>query len=587
MSLSSENLKDYDFSGWATRNNLRCADGRTILENAFKHNDGQIVPLVWMHNHEDPSKVLGHALLKNEKEGVRAYCKFNNTDSANYAKELVHNGDIKSLSIYANQLKQKANGNGLSVYHGDIKEVSLVLAGANPGAHIDSEIIHGEFSDESAFIRTGYEITIAHSDNGNVVNAENEPKNSNNNDDETLADVFDTLSEKQKNAVYAIVGQALEDGQKPNDNKNNPEGGNNSMKHNVFDNENNQNDVLAHSAEAIFAEARRGGRLSDAYNAYIEHAETDGTGTTQDPVPATPSYGIENIDYLFPEARSINGVPEFIKRENDWVINVMGGVHHTPFARIKSMFADITKDAARAKGYMKGNRKEEEVFSLLKRETTPTTVYKKQKADRDDIIDISDFDVVAWIKAEMRLMLDEEFARAYLFGDGRLSSDNDKINENNIRPIITDDSLFTIKAEIAGSTKAEIAANAIDDVVRAQDDYQGSGSLTAYIKREIVTEMLLIKNADGERMYKNLTDLATAMSVDKVVRVPNAVVPKDYYGVVVDLKDYNVGADKGGAVNLFDDFDIDYNQYKYLIESRCSGALTKPYSAIALKKKTA
>lgn len=572
---------DYDFSGWATRNNLRCSDGRTILEGAFAHNDGRTVPLVWMHNYDDPSKVLGHALLKNEKEGVRAYCKFNNTDAANYAKELVHNGDIKDLSIYANQLQQRANGNGLSVYHGDIKEVSLVLAGANPGAHIDSEIIHGEYSDESAFIRTGEGIFLSHSNDDGDDKPDSKADGDDKKDDETIADVFSTLTEKQKNAVYAVVEMALEekkDSDNDDDNKN--KGGNDSMKHNVFDQDTKDNDnVLSHSdMENIFKDAKRNGRLSEAFEDFIKHADSD-TG-------ATASYGIQNIDYLFPDAQSVTGAPEFIKRDNGWVNKVMNGVHHTPFSRLKSVFADITKDEARAKGYVKGNRKIEEVFSLLKRTTSPTTVYKKQKADRDDILDIKDFNVVAWIKAEMRLMLDEEFARAYLFGDGRLASDDDKIDEQHIRPIITDDKLYTIPTEIVGATLSEIAANIIDDAVRAQDDYQGSGNIVAYIKREIVTEMLLLKNKDGERMYKNLTDLATAMSVEEIVKVPNSIVPKDYYGVLVDLDDYNVGADDGGAVELFDDFDIDYNQFKYLIEARCSGALTKPYSAIALKKKS-
>lgn len=572
---------DYDFSGWATRNNLRCSDGRTILEGAFAHNDGRTVPLVWMHNYDDPSKVLGHALLKNEKEGVRAYCKFNSTDAANYAKELVHNGDIKDLSIHATNLQQRANGNGLSVYHGDIKEVSLVLAGANPGAHIDSEIIHGEYSDESAFIRTGEGVCLSHSNDGGNDKSDSKTDGNGQKDDETIADVFSTLTEKQKNAVYAIVGIALEekkDSDNDDDNKN--KGGNDSMKHNVFDQDTkNDNNVLSHSdIETIFKDAKRNGRLSEAFDDFIKHTETD--------TSASASYGIQNIDYLFPDAQSVTGAPEFIKRDNGWVNKVMNGVHHTPFSRLKSVFADITKDEARAKGYVKGNRKIEEVFSLLKRTTSPTTVYKKQKADRDDILDIKDFNVVAWIKAEMRLMLDEEFARAYLFGDGRLASDDDKIDEQHIRPIISDDKLYTIPTEIVGTTLSEIAANIIDDAVRAQDDYQGSGNIVAYIKREIVTEMLLLKNKDGERMYKNLTDLATAMSVEEIVKVPNSIVPKDYYGVLVDLDDYNVGADDGGAVELFDDFDIDYNQFKYLIEARCSGALTKPYSAISLKKKS-
>lgn len=594
MSTRAEQiLKDHDFSGWATKANLRCTDGRTIMENAFAHNDGKIVPLVWMHNHDDPSKVLGHGLLKSERAGMRVYGKFNNTEAGIYAKELVHAGDIEDLSIYANQLQQRATNDGIAVMHGDIKEVSLVLAGANPGAHIDSEIVHGEASDESAFICSGEGLDLSH--------AEEEPKKEEpkkeeggkpvaeeTKKEETVQEVFDTLNEKQKTAVYAIIGAALEDaGVSDEDDDNDDEGGNESMKHNAFEGENvNRGNTLSHAdVQSIVADAKRCGSLKAAYEDYImtrNIAHADDKGDTPH-VPAT--YGIDYIDYLFPEARAINGgAPEFIKRNDGWVSKVMDGVHHTPFAKIKSVFADITTEDARAKGYMKGNRKKEEVFGLLKRKTGPTTVYKKQKFDRDDVIDITDFDVVAWIKAEMRMMLNEEFARAYLFGDGRLPSSDDKIDENCIRPAITDDSLYTIAVTVEGANDGEKAEDMIDKIVIGQDDYQGSGNLKAFIKQSWITKMLLIRDEIGHRLYKNISELATAMSVNEIVKVPDSIVTDGFYGIVLDLSDYNVGADKGGAVSLFDDFDIDYNQLKYLIESRCSGALVKPYSAIALKE---
>jgi HK97 family phage prohead protease len=585
MSKAEDILSKYDFSGWATRTNLRCSDGRTIMENAFAHNDGQIVPLVWMHDHGDPSKVLGHGLLKNEKEGVRIYGVFNNTEAGQNAKKLVHAGDVTDLSIYANQLQQKTIGDGVGVFHGDIKEVSLVLAGANPGAHIDSEIVHGDYSEEAAFICTGEGISLSHAEEKKEDVKEEEKKEEN--EDETIADVFETLTDKQKKAVYAIVGAALEDNDdSDNDNSNDSEGGNESMKHNAFEGDNTQrSNVLSHSdMETILNQAKRNGdSLKNTYEDYISnmnlaHADNE----EEEHVPAT--YGIDYIDYLFPEHKALNGgAPEFIKRDTGWVSKVMAGVHHSPFAKIKSVFADIREDEARAKGYIKGNAKKDEVFSLLKRKTGPTTVYKKQKFDRDDIIDITDFDAVAWVKAEMRMMLDEEFARAYLFGDGRLGSSDDKIDETSIRPAISDDQLYTIQVEIEGSDDTEKANDMVDKVVIGQDTYQGSGNLTAFIKQSWVTKMLLLRDEIGHRLYKNMAELATAMSVDSIVKVPDSIVPTGYYGVVLDLKDYNVGADKGGAVSLFDDFDIDYNQQKYLIEARCSGALTKPFSAIALK----
>ena len=595
MSKSKKKIKDYDFSGWATRSNLRCSDGRTILENAFAHNDGQTVPLVWGHVHDDPSKVLGHAMLKNEPGGVRAYGKFNNTKAGQDAKELVHSGDVMCLSIYANQLQQRADANGISVYHGDIKEVSLVLAGANPGAHIDSEIVHGEFSDEAAFIRTGDGLSFAHADDEKEEKEkESDKEEGKKSDDETIEDVFNTLNDKQKKAVYAIVGVAIEDNEKSSDDDKS-EGGNEEMKHNAFEGDSTvRSNYLTHDdMTTILKNAKKGGSLRDAYEEYVS---TMSLSHDDEPTPeglpnddgTYATYGMSNIDYLFPEAKAMNnGAPSFIKRDTGWVTKVMNGVHHTPFSRIKSVFADLREDEARAMGYTKGNLKKEEVFALLKRTTPPTTVYKKQKIDRDDVIDITDFDVIPWIKAEMRVMLDEEFARAYLFGDGRIADSDDKIDEACIRPAIKDSELYTIAKEIDGANAAEIAENMIDGVVEAQDNYQGSGSLTAFIKQSYITKMLLIRDEIGHRMYKNISELATAMSVDSIVKVPDAVVTDGYYGIVLDLNDYNVGADKGGAVSLFDDFDIDYNQQKYLIESRCSGALTKPFSAIALKVKAA
>lgn len=559
----------YDFSGWATRANLKCSDGRTIMRDAFKQNDGQKVPLVWNHQHDDPNEVLGHALLENREDGVYAYCSLNDTESGKTAKRLIQHGDISALSIYANQLKQNMS----NVVHGNIREVSLVLAGANPGASIQSVIQHGATIEDEAMIYTGEELSIMHSDDPKPP-VEKPEKNTDEND-ETIGDIFNTLNEKQKEVVYALIGEALEN--------NNSEGGDNTMRHNVFDQSEEQNseNVLSHSEmQTIIEDGKRFGSLKESF---LQHAD---------------EYGIENIEYLFPEAKSLNTPPDFIKREMGWVQTVMSGVHHTPFSRIKSMFADITADEARARGYMKGKLKKEEVFSLLKRTTTPTTIYKKQKLDRDDVIDITDFDVIAWLKSEMRMMLDEEIARAILIGDGRLASSDDKINEQNIRPIWKDEELYTIKGIVKGddSDKAALATEFIDQSVRSMTDYRGSGSPTAYMTAEMLTECLLLKDTNGKRIYSNENEVATAMRVSKIVTVPvmNNQTRKegsDTYtlqAIIVNLNDYNVGADKGGAINMFDDFDIDYNQQKYLIETRCSGALTKPFSAIVLEtKKTA
>ena len=573
-------MNKFDFSGWATRNNLKCSDGRTIMKDAFKHNDGQTVPLVWNHQHNDPLNVLGHALLENRDEGVYAYCKFNETESGKNAKLLVEHGDVSALSIYANQLKQQ----GPNVLHGAIREISLVLAGANPGAFIDAVIRHGEESDEEAIIYTGENISLHHASDDKQADEnkedpkKEEPQNEKKEDEETVADVFNTLNEKQKTVVYAMIGQVLEENEVPEDNNNeDSKGGNETMKHNVFDKEDtNQKDVLSHSdMEAIFADVKRYGSLRDAVLAH----------------------GIENIDYLFPDAKNVTDTPQFIQREMGWVQKVMNSVHHTPFSRIKSILADITEDDARAKGYIKGNLKKEEVFSLLKRTTTPTTIYKKQKLDRDDVVDITDFDVVAWLKSEMRVMLDEEIARAALVGDGRLSSSDDKINEQNIRPIWTDADLYTIKAPVtvaANATADQKAKAFIRAAIKSRKNYKGSGEPTLYTTEDVLTDCLLMEDTTGRIIYDSVTKLATALRVKEIVTVPvmedlSRTVESTTYnlmGIIVNLTDYNIGADKGGAVNMFDDFDIDYNAQKYLIETRCSGALIKPYSAIAIESTT-
>ena len=590
-------MENFDFSGWATRNDLKCSDGRIIRKDAFKGNNGQKVPLVWNHQHTDPNEVLGHAILENRDEGVYAYCKFNETESGQTAKLLVQHGDVNALSIYANQLKQQ----GPNVMHGNIRELSLVLAGANPGAFIESIIKHGEESDEEAIIFTGENVSLAHAGCGESTEsteqpAEEELKHADKADEKkedpkmadeakktegsekTVADVFNELTEEQKTVVYAMIGQALEDANGGDDDS---EGGNEEMKHNVFDTDTeNQENVLSHDAmETIIGDAKRFGSLKESF---LAHAD---------------EYGITNIDYLFPEAKSLNTPPDFIKREMGWVQKVMSGTHHTPFSRIKSMFADITEDDARAKGYIKGKLKKEEVFSLLKRTTTPTTIYKKQKLDRDDVIDITDFDVVAWLKSEMRMMLDEEIARAILVGDGRLASSDDKINESNIRPIWKDEDLYNIKStiEVDASATADQKAKAfIRACIKSRKNYKGSGDPTLYTTEDVVTDCLLLEDLNGRVIYDTMEKLRTALRVKEIVTVPvmegltRTTTEGDtlnLMGIIVNLADYNVGADKGGAINMFDDFDIDYNQQKYLIETRCSGALIKPFSAISLEMK--
>ena len=641
---------NFDFSGWATKANMLCSDGRTILKNAFAECDGKRVPLVWNHQHNDPNAVLGHAILENREDGVYAYGKFNDTESGQNAKLLLHNGDVDQLSIYANKLKQ----HGSNVIHGIIREVSLVLAGANPGARIESVIMHNDDSYEEGKIYTGEYLEVVdpiiHADDSKkgepemaeetkkapeseesvadvfetltekqkkavyviigqaleeagVKDEDEDVKHSDedfeeedeieediedeaeddeeddeelnhaeSDEDETIEDVFDTLTEKQKKAVYAVIGLAIENDGAEDDDDN--EGGNNNMKHNVFDQETEMNnDVLTHSEMAeIIADAKRNGSLADAV---LQH-------------------GIEQIDYLFPDAQTIDKVPGFIQRDQTWVSDVMNGVHKTPFSRIKSIFADITEAEARAKGYIKGNLKTEEVFTLLKRVTTPTTIYKKQKLDRDDVIDITDFDVVAWLKTEMRMMLDEEIARAVLVGDGRNASSNDKINEQNIRPIWTDDDVYTVKAEVAVSadtTDDQKAKGFIKACIKSRKNYKGSGNPVMFMSEDMLTNCLLLEDVNGRVIYDTVEKLATALRVRKIVPVPvmenlTRTVGSNTHelaGIYVNLVDYNIGADKGGAVNMFDDFDIDYNQMKYLIETRCSGALTKPFSAVAIE----
>ena len=578
-------METYDFSGWATRNDLKCADGRTIRRDAFKHNDGDVVPLVWNHQHDDPFNCLGQAALENKPEGVYAYCSFNNSESGKQARELVMHGDVKALSIFANHLSQnKRTGD---VFHGDIKEVSLVLAGANPGALIEDIIQHSDDDDgdEQAIIYAGgaFDLEIRHSDipkeepmnpDEKLIHADPEPAEENDTE-ETIGDILSTLNEKQMNAVYAIVGQALEDGGATDD-ENDDEEGDTEVKHNIFDNDTaDQSNILQHAdMEAILADGKRYGSLRESALAH----------------------GIDGIDTLFPEPKNLNTPPDWITRKMDWVSKVMSGVHHTPFSRIKSMYADLTADEARAKGYIKGKLKKEQVFTLLKRTTTPTTIYKKQKLDRDDVIDITDFDVVAWLKTEMRFMLDEEIARAILVGDGRDGSSDDKINEMNIRPIWTDSDLYTIKATVtkkAGATEDDMAKAFIRTAIKSRKDYRGSGEPVLFTTEDMITNCLLLEDTTGRVIYDSIDKLRTVLRVREIIAVPvmEGLTRTDaddskvhsLMGIIVNLNDYNVGADKGGAVNMFDDFDIDYNAQKYLIETRCSGAMIKPYAAIAIE----
>jgi len=567
---------NFDFSGYATKNNLKCSDGRTIQKDAFKDNDGQKVPLVWQHFHDDPANVLGHAVLENREDGVYAYCVFNDTDAGKTAKQLVQHGDIDSLSIFANKLIEK----GKTVIHGIIREVSLVLARANPGALIDNPVLqhsHGsetEVQDE-AVIFTGEKLSA-----GGTKDFIDHASSAG--DDKTLKDVFDTLSEEQKTVVYAMLAHALEDGSDESEGSTkkiqHSDKGGKTMKVNAFDKKDEDQKVksLTHAQfQEILVDAQKCGSFREAFLAH------------------TQTYGIENIDYLFPDAKTVTPTPEMIMRRNEWVGGVIAGTHHTPFSRIKSTAADITADDARAKGYVKGSLKKEEVIALLKRITTPTTIYKKQKLDRDDIIDITDLDVVAWLKAEMRMMLDEELARAILVGDGRDAEDDDKISETNIRPIYKDDDLYAHHVTIAADKDIE---EVMDDIVRARKNYKGTGNPALYTDAKTLTDMLLIKDTTGRRIFPTVAELASCLRVSKIVEVEvmedltRTVTIDDVEtivqlkGIIVNLSDYTVGADRGGVISMFDDFDIDYNQYKYLLETRCSGALVRPKSALVIEQ---
>ena len=568
----------YDFSGWATRNDIRCSDGRTIRRGAFAEQDGTTVPLVWNHNHADADNVLGHAILENRDQGVYAYCFFNNTKQGNNAKELVTHGDICSLSIFANQLKQ----NGGDVIHGAIREVSLVLAGANPGAKIENIMAHGDNSEEEAIIyNDSDEINLAHSEEKEKMEEENKEK--------TVKDVIDSMTEEQRNVMYALIGEAIEStkGELDDDQSNEEE---NKMKHNAFENEDQtkkeETETLSHSEfMEIVSEAKRKGSMKDAF---LEHNITE--------IPYL-AHSITNVGNLFPEAKAVSRVPEIVDRDQTWVGNVMASVKHTPFSRVKSFYANITADEARAKGYVKGAKKAEEVITALKRTTDPQTVYKLQKMDRDDIIDITDFDVVAWLKGEMRGKLDEEIARAILIGDGRSSSSADKVDPLKIRPVYQDDTTYTIKRILTRAAKDDDSSFAkafIKDVVKSRKEYKGSGNPTLYTTEDMLTSMLLIEDTTGRVIYDTIEKLKTALRVRDIVTVPvmENVGREDtpgqkkwnLLGILVNLNDYNVGADKGGSVNMFDDFDINYNKYEYLIETRCSGALVKPYSAITFEE---
>ena len=610
----------YDFSGYATRNDIQCTDGRTIRKNAFAHQDGKTVPLVWNHLHNDMSNVIGHAVLENRADGVYCYGYLNDTEMAHTAKEQIRHRDITSMSIYANHLKQKAG----DVIHGMIREVSLVLAGANDGAFIDWVLEHSDDDDEGcAIIYTMDEDSFLYhadkkkdkeedeeepedksEDEEEEKDDDEESEDESDDDDEeedeemedkkkkiehadesgeTIGDVLDTLSDKQKNAVYALIGQISSGEGGSNDSEEEDD----NVKHNAFDNETQNGSFLSHADEQqILADAKRVGSLRDAFIAHCESLGMDEDSLQHDDV--AQRYGIDHIEALFPEYKNLNVPPEWIKRDTTWVPKVLNGAHHVPFSRIKSMFANLTEDEARAKGYIKGNLKKEQVFSLLKRTTDPQTIYKKQKLDRDDQIDITDFDVVAWIKSEMRGQLDEELARAILVGDGRLTSDDDHISEDHIRPIWKDADLFAVKVTItmkAGATDDDKARAFLRANLKARKYYKGSGSPTMFTTDSLLSDILLLEDGIGRSLYETDNVVATKCRVSSIfpVEILEGLTDEtqgDLAAIVVNMTDYNVGADKGGAVAMFEDFDIDYNQNKYLIETRCSGALVKPYSAL-------
>ena len=555
---------DYDFSGYATRHNIKCADGRTIRSGAFKDQDGMEIPLCWNHEHDDPGKVLGHAVLESRKDGMYAYCYLNDSDAGRSAKEDVMHGDICSLSIYANKLQETSNRD---VLHGIIREVSLVIAGANPGAVIDNVVEHNAEDGESAWIYSGENISLYHSSEETEEDHNKDKESNGMAEGKSLQEIYDGMTDEQKGAVDEIVEAAVNDvlSELEDDEDENEEGEDDEMGHNVFDSD-AQDDVLMHDAmNNILADGKRYGSLKESY---LAHAD---------------EYGIKNIEYLEPDDKDIYQAPPFINTNPiGWVTKVINGVHHTPFAKIRMVFADITADEARARGYIKGKYKKEEVIKLLKRSIGPTTIYKKQKFDKDDLVDI-DFDAVPWIKKEMLMKLDEEKARAYIFGDGRNIADDDKVKEDCIIPVVADEDLFTIKVEVTPEQGQSVAEAIIDTSLIAQDDYQGSGNTTCFMEAKQVTRMLLLKDQFGHRLYKDVNELANAMGVGEIIKVPAGIVPQGIYGVILDLSDYNVGQKDAGKKQMFDDFDIDYNQQKFLIEERQSAGLTRPYSAIVLK----
>lgn len=589
---------DYDCSGWATKANTRCYDGLTIAPDAFKECDGKTVPMVYNHDHSSVDNVIGHCLLKNRPQGVYCYAKFNDTDTGRTAKACVENGDLNAFSIYANGLQKV----GKTVKHGFIREVSLVLAGCNPGALIDEVVKHSadeDYDEGEAFIYNDEGLSLTHgmdpdgnpledlthsADSGNAVTddkaTQEEAKmadEKNMSKEETVADVFNTLTEKQKKVVYAIIGSAMAS-EKDDDGKEDT-----TVKQNVFDHDTTET-VLKHSIGDINA-IIKGAKSSGTMKAAFENSDITGEEL------AYLSHGIDNVEWLFPDDKVLDNPPRIIDKDQTWVGKVMSAVHHIPFSRFKSMFADLTEEDARAKGYIKGNFKKEQVFGLLRRSTSPTTIYKKQKMDRDDVIDITSFDVIAWLKSEMRQKLNEEIARAILIGDGRPAASEDKVDENCIRPVFNDADLFTVKVQVSttGLTAVEDKYKAaIKSILRARKEYKGAGSPTLFTTEDALTEMLLLEDTIGHALYADEAALARKLRVSNIVTVPQMEGMKgakggDLFGIIVNLSDYTVGADKGGAVSMFDDFDIDFNAMKYLIETRCSGALTTPYSAIAVE----
>lgn len=594
-------MEKYDFSGWATRNDLRCSDGRIIRKDAFKHNDGATVPLVWNHDHNDPYRIVGNARLENREEGVYAYGTFNDSELGKTAKLYVEHGDITRLSIYANKLKQQ----GPDVLHGEIREVSLVLAGANPGAFIENVIKHSDGGEEDEYevvhdearIFTGIDISLYHADKDEEDEEDaaddskkDEAKEDDKKDeDKTVADVLKTLSPEQADAVAYVLGEMFKENGKDSDKDTDPdenkevkhsEGGNETMKKNVFENENNQ-DVLMHSeiVNQAIADGKRFGRLKDSI---LEHAAAN---------------NITDIAELFPMEKDLTAVPSWIKKDDGWVSKIMGAVHHTPFSRVRALFAEMDETEARARGYIKGKEKANLKLAIMKRTTAPTTVYIKMKMDRDDKVDIN-FDAIPWIRAEARNQLDRELARAFLLGDKRDPGTDDKIDELCIRPVLTDDDVYTIKYTVTDGTDFKNDFNSASEndseakgviraAVKARKEYKGSGKPTFFTTEDLLTELLLIEDQNGRRIYESEASLATAMRVKEIVTIPEMELHTDIYGIIVNMNDYNVGADKGGEVNMFEDFDIDYNQEKFLMETRCSGALVQPKSAIVLKKAAA